>query len=73
MNPKCFIDAWVIQVVLLLEIIVVMTVYSGLAVSVLSYGFWATFGAKGDLASRAGIDMAKTCLTVARDAGMKTT
>jgi hypothetical protein len=34
-----------------------------------SFGFWATFGAKGDLGARAGIDMAKRCLTVARDAG----
>ena len=43
---------------------------TGLQVSVLSYGFWATFGAKSDLSSQAGIDMAKDCLRVARDAGI---
>ena len=43
---------------------------TGLQVSVLSYGFWATFGAKEDLADRTGIDIAKQCLTVARDGGV---
>ena len=39
-------------------------------VSVLSYGFWATFGAKDDLADQKGIDMAKDCLRTARDGGV---
>jgi len=43
---------------------------TGLQVSVLSYGFWATFGAKDDLQKQAGIDMAKKCLTTARDNGV---
>lgn len=43
---------------------------TGLKVSVLSYGFWATFGMKSDLKSNEGVDMAKQCLRVARDAGI---
>jgi voltage-dependent potassium channel beta subunit len=43
---------------------------TGLQVSVLSYGFWATFGAKDDLQKQDGIDMAKKCLTTARDNGV---
>jgi hypothetical protein len=43
---------------------------TGLQVSVLSYGFWATFGVKSDLNDKQGIDMAKECLRVARDAGI---
>lgn len=43
---------------------------TGLQVSVLSYGFWATFGAKDDLTDQQGIDVAKSCLRVARDAGI---
>jgi len=43
---------------------------TGLQVSVLSYGFWATFGSKSDLSEQAGVDMAKKCLRVARDAGV---
>merc|ERR1719203_2561415 len=43
---------------------------TGLQGSVLSYGFWATFGAKNDLKDDAGVAMAKKCLTVARDAGI---
>jgi voltage-dependent potassium channel beta subunit len=43
---------------------------TGLQVSVLSYGFWATFGAKGDLMKQEGIDKAKACLTTARDNGV---
>ncbi len=40
-------------------------------VSVLSYGFWATFGAKSNLdIDEEGIDKAKACLRVARDAGI---
>lgn len=43
---------------------------TGLQVSVLSYGFWATFGAKSDLKEQAGIEKAKECLRVVRDAGV---
>lgn len=43
---------------------------TGLAVSVLSFGFWATYGAKGDLMDQEGIDMAKNCMSVARKAGV---
>jgi len=43
---------------------------TGLQVSVLSFGFWATFGAKGDLCEQDGINMAKDCLRVARNAGV---
>lgn len=44
---------------------------TGLQVSVLSYGFWATFGVKSDLNNdQDGIDMAKQCLQTARDGGI---
>ncbi|CAM9833606.1 unnamed protein product [Ectocarpus fasciculatus] len=44
---------------------------TGLKVSVLSYGFWATFGSKSDLQKDAeGVKTAKKCLTVARKAGI---
>ncbi len=43
---------------------------TGLQVSVLSYGFWATFGAKTDLKDQAGLERAKDCLRVARAAGV---
>lgn len=43
---------------------------TGLQASVLSYGFWATFGVKEGLTDREGIDMAKRCLKVARRAGV---
>lgn len=43
---------------------------TGLQVSVLSYGFWATFGVKKDLKDSEGVKMAKECLRVARDAGI---
>ena len=43
---------------------------TGLQVSVLSYGFWATFGSKGDLKEREGIEAAKDCLRKARDHGV---
>jgi hypothetical protein len=43
---------------------------TGLQVSVLAYGFWATFGVKDDLHKQEGIDMAKDCLRVAREAGI---
>jgi aryl-alcohol dehydrogenase-like predicted oxidoreductase len=41
-----------------------------LQVSILSYGFWATFGAKSDLQDQDGIKIAKECLRIARDAGI---
>lgn len=43
---------------------------TGLQVSVVSYGFWATFGAKDDLKDDQGVKVAKECLKVARDAGI---
>ena len=43
---------------------------TGLQVSVLSYGFWATFGAKEDLKSDSGVEMAKQCLRTAREYGV---
>jgi voltage-dependent potassium channel beta subunit len=43
---------------------------TGIQVSILSYGFWATFGAKSDLKEQDGIDAAKACLRVARDGGI---
>lgn len=43
---------------------------TGMQVSVLSYGFWATFGVKSDLKDDEGVKVAKQCLSVARDAGI---
>jgi len=43
---------------------------TGLQVSVLSFGFWATFGVKEGMLKQAGIDKAKVILRVARDAGI---
>lgn len=43
---------------------------TGLQVSVVSYGFWATFGVKSDLKDAEGVQKAKECLRVARDAGI---
>lgn len=43
---------------------------TGLQISVLSYGFWATFGAKPDIKGDSGIERAKQCLRVAREAGI---
>lgn len=43
---------------------------TGLQVSVLSYGFWATFGVKSDLKDTDGIETAKECLRTARDHGV---
>jgi len=43
---------------------------TGLQVSVLSYGFWASFGSKGDAKGDAGLAAAKECLSVARAAGV---
>lgn len=43
---------------------------TGLQVSVLSFGFWATFGVKDDLQKRQGINKAKDILRVARTNGV---
>jgi voltage-dependent potassium channel beta subunit len=43
---------------------------TGLQVSVLSYGFWATFGVKEGLTGEEGIEMAKRCMSVARRGGV---
>ena len=43
---------------------------TGLQISVLSFGFWATFGAKPDLADEEGIKRATDCMRVARAAGV---
>ena len=44
---------------------------TGLQVSVLSYGFWATFGVKDDLkGDTEGIETAKACLRTARNHGV---
>ena len=43
---------------------------TGLQVSVLSYGFWATFGVKEGLNDEEGIAMAKKCLHTARKGGV---
>ena len=43
---------------------------TGLQTSVLSYGFWATFGVKKGLTEREGINAAKRCLSVAREGGV---
>ena len=43
---------------------------TGLQVSVLSYGFWATFGAKDGLHDEEGIERAMACLRVAREGGV---
>lgn len=44
--------------------------FSFLFSSLILIGFWATFGAKDDLNDQQGIDVAKACLRVARDAGV---
>lgn len=43
---------------------------TGLQCSVLSYGFWATFGVKPGLKDQDGLKAAKACLTVAREGGV---
>ena len=43
---------------------------TGLQVSVLSYGFWATYGVKDRLMENEGIEMAKKCMSIARNAGV---
>lgn len=43
---------------------------TGIQVSVLSYGFWATYGVKSDLSGDRGIETAKELLKIARGAGV---
>jgi voltage-dependent potassium channel beta subunit len=43
---------------------------TGLQVSVLSYGFWATYGVKESLSGEAGVERAKELLRIAREAGV---
>lgn len=43
---------------------------TGLQVSVMSFGFWATFGVKDSLTAASGVEMAKRCMSLARDAGV---
>ena len=43
---------------------------TGLQVSVLSFGFWATFGTKDSLKDEAGLASCLACLRTARDAGV---
>ena len=40
---------------------------TGIQVSVLSYGFWATYGIKEDMKGREGVERAKDMLRVARE------
>ena len=44
--------------------------HTGLQVSVLSFGFWATYGVKEGLQGDAGVERAKACLGRARAAGV---
>ena len=43
---------------------------TGLQVSVLSFGFWATYGVKEGLTEAEGVAMAKRCLSMAREGGI---
>jgi voltage-dependent potassium channel beta subunit len=43
---------------------------TGLQVSVLSFGFWATYGVKEGLTEEEGVAMAKRCMSVARKSGI---
>jgi len=43
---------------------------TGLQVSVLSFGFWATYGVKEGLTNDEGITMAKECMSLARQKGI---
>ena len=43
---------------------------TGLQVSVLSFGFWATFGVKDGLTDDDGVQVAKDCLRLARQNGI---
>ena len=44
---------------------------TGIQVSILSYGFWATYGVKNRLQDSEGVEMAKECMKIARNAGVK--
>ena len=43
---------------------------TGIQVSVLSYGFWATYGVKDRLTGDAGVKSAKELMRIAREAGV---
>ena len=43
---------------------------TGLQVSVLSFGFWATYGVKEGLTNEKGIIKAKECMQIARENGI---
>ena len=43
---------------------------TGLQVSVLSFGFWATYGVKEGLTGDEGVEMAKACMSMARKSGI---
>ncbi len=43
---------------------------TGLQVSVLSFGFWATYGVKEGLTNEKGIIKAKECMQIAREKGI---
>ncbi len=43
---------------------------TGIQVSVLSYGFWATYGVKERLTGDAGVETAKELMSIAREAGV---
>lgn len=43
---------------------------TGMLTSVLSFGFWATYGVKDELKDSAGVEHAKELLTIARKAGV---
>ena len=43
---------------------------TGLQVSVLSFGFWATYGVKEGLTNEEGIIKAKECMQIAREKGI---
>ena len=43
---------------------------TGIQVSVLSYGFWATYGVKPALSGQYGVETAKELLKIAREAGV---
>jgi len=43
---------------------------TGIQVSILSYGFWATYGVKNRLQDSEGVEMAKECMKIARNAGV---
>ena len=43
---------------------------TGIQVSVLSYGFWATYGIKDRLSGKAGVETAKELMRMTRNAGV---